>query len=280
MNTCTDTTCAPDWKCESCVRETLVARNDLIALAQFDRLGSIGTIAERPTFTSGGTGNTVTAERTVRWTKHDGGWALKGHASILLPGATVTVAKANGDTAEVTVGDILATRGADTIAAPAAKTTAATTTARWAKHDNAWVIRTAVTCEPGDTIIVAKANGDTAEVTLGELVATVNDDRMFRPAAKVATVEKPAPGFYRDADGQTLRVKENKERTGVYALVLAESGEWEYRRHSLTGLVALTVEEAAEYGHRTGNCLCCGRELTVAESIERGIGPVCLAKHF
>lgn len=32
---------------------------------------------------------------------------------------------------------------------------------------------------------------------------------------------------------------------------------------------------AIAYGRRTGNCAICGRELTVTESIERGIGPIC-----
>lgn len=32
---------------------------------------------------------------------------------------------------------------------------------------------------------------------------------------------------------------------------------------------------AVAYGRRTGECSCCGRELTNAESIERGIGPIC-----
>jgi hypothetical protein len=32
------------------------------------------------------------------------------------------------------------------------------------------------------------------------------------------------------------------------------------------------------YGRRTGNCGCCGRPLTAAESVERGIGPICAEK--
>ena len=48
------------------------------------------------------------------------------------------------------------------------------------------------------------------------------------------------------------------------------------------GLVA-ALERAAKdptaaarlYGQETGQCSCCGRELTRKESIDRGIGPVC-----
>jgi hypothetical protein len=37
---------------------------------------------------------------------------------------------------------------------------------------------------------------------------------------------------------------------------------------------------AVAHGLKTGNCACCGRELTVEESVERGIGPVCYARFF
>lgn len=36
----------------------------------------------------------------------------------------------------------------------------------------------------------------------------------------------------------------------------------------------------SEYGHEFGSCCMCGRELTNAESIERGIGPVCAGRAF
>ena len=35
------------------------------------------------------------------------------------------------------------------------------------------------------------------------------------------------------------------------------------------------LSAAVAYGRRTGSCACCGRELTVHASIERGIGPIC-----
>jgi len=35
------------------------------------------------------------------------------------------------------------------------------------------------------------------------------------------------------------------------------------------------MESAVAYGRRTGNCAVCARELTVKESVDRGIGPIC-----
>lgn len=37
-------------------------------------------------------------------------------------------------------------------------------------------------------------------------------------------------------------------------------------------------EAATAYGKATGQCSCCGRELTNEESIARAIGPICLSK--
>lgn len=33
--------------------------------------------------------------------------------------------------------------------------------------------------------------------------------------------------------------------------------------------------EAVRFGHKTGNCAICGRALNNAESVQRGIGPIC-----
>lgn len=35
---------------------------------------------------------------------------------------------------------------------------------------------------------------------------------------------------------------------------------------------------AIRFGRKTGNCSCCGRELTNRESVELGIGPICASK--
>lgn len=47
---------------------------------------------------------------------------------------------------------------------------------------------------------------------------------------------------------------------------------------ALRTIAANPAEAAIRYGRLTGACACCGRELTKAESIERGIGPICAGK--
>lgn len=44
-------------------------------------------------------------------------------------------------------------------------------------------------------------------------------------------------------------------------------------------LCANPAEAAIAYGRRTGQCAICARELTVGESIDRGIGPICAEKY-
>ena len=56
-----------------------------------------------------------------------------------------------------------------------------------------------------------------------------------------------------------------------------------FRSRDVDGAMETNIREslsnpsasAVAYGRRTGECSCCGRELTNAESIERGIGPIC-----
>lgn len=46
----------------------------------------------------------------------------------------------------------------------------------------------------------------------------------------------------------------------------------------LRSAAADPLSAAVRYGQATGNCSCCGRELTDPASIEAGIGPVCAEK--
>jgi len=56
------------------------------------------------------------------------------------------------------------------------------------------------------------------------------------------------------------------------------SGCPEWVLESLKTLAENPLGEAQAYGQRTGECSCCGRELTNEVSIELGIGPICREK--
>jgi hypothetical protein len=45
---------------------------------------------------------------------------------------------------------------------------------------------------------------------------------------------------------------------------------------ALTTIASNPRDAAVRYGRQTGNCACCGRALSNKESVEIGIGPICI----
>lgn len=105
---------------------------------------------------------------------------------------------------------------------------------------------------------------------------------------------KPAvtePGVY-EKDGVVYVVKFNKEKTSLYAkrirelnsTRITEAGtvveiEFDYVAGAVYKLAPedkMPLDKAKEYTIRYGRCIVCGRFLKKAESVERGIGPVCI----
>lgn len=98
------------------------------------------------------------------------------------------------------------------------------------------------------------------------------------------------PGVYR-RDGEVYVVKENREKTRVYAKRLIQSAprvldateeivkaDFEYDRGAIFTLEPddqLTLEDAREYLVRYTHCMVCGRPLKAARSVLDSIGPVC-----
>lgn len=107
---------------------------------------------------------------------------------------------------------------------------------------------------------------------------------------EVREVAKLEAGMYLTPDGTMYRVKPSREgrlyaqRVEVYEVegdrttvsFVYEAGAI----RKLTPEMRMTIEQAMAFGIRTGVCLDCGRELTVKESVERGIGPICYAKRW
>ena len=72
---------------------------------------------------------------------------------------------------------------------------------------------------------------------------------------------------------------------GVYMGKITPDGDFYSSQDASEGEIEEIVatcekpfEGAVMHGKDTGQCACCGRELTNPESIERGIGPVCAGK--
>lgn len=89
-------------------------------------------------------------------------------------------------------------------------------------------------------------------------------------------------------DGLIYKVQMNRAKTRLYAklLVPGEFGEATWDHDAAKGMVyrlteadKMSKEQAIEFGQLYGVCVICGATLTLEESIERAMGPVCAAKN-
>lgn len=94
----------------------------------------------------------------------------------------------------------------------------------------------------------------------------------------------PEVGFYKVGE-EIYKVQKNRAGTSSYAKRLVCEGgssDWEYVGKSPFGSLTpenrMTMEEAAEWGQETGQCMVCSAVLTDPESIARGIGPICATR--
>lgn len=120
--------------------------------------------------------------------------------------------------------------------------------------------------------------------------------------AQVATPGQPATpariavedeGVYVLPDGTICKVQATRDKARTYAKRLVEIGgtrateagsrvnaEYQYEQGLVQRVASegrkLTLEEAKALTLRYGWCIRCGRHLKAAESVERGMGPVCV----
>jgi hypothetical protein len=112
-------------------------------------------------------------------------------------------------------------------------------------------------------------------------------------AAPVVRMAIEDCGVYVMADGAIVKVKANREKTRTYAMrwtVISgerlteadtrEHGEYVFEAGLVQRIATdgrkMTLDEARAFIIRYGMCCRCGRTLKAADSVERGIGPVCV----
>lgn len=87
-------------------------------------------------------------------------------------------------------------------------------------------------------------------------------------------------GFYMFGAGTAEVVRSKAGR--LYATVLdVQTGRFNYVAGAVNRIRPedrLTLDEAIARGKKFHRCMCCGKELTKQESIDRGIGPICAGK--
>lgn len=108
-----------------------------------------------------------------------------------------------------------------------------------------------------------------------------------------ANAQQPEVGVYVLEDGTVVKAQQNRAKTNTYTmrwvviggerLVDATEdrvhGEWEYApelKARIVGARKMTLDEAKDFILRYGQCVRCSRRLKAADSVERGIGPVCM----
>lgn len=129
-----------------------------------------------------------------------------------------------------------------------------------------------------------------ATALIGDLIVATSDRTpVIKDVQEVAFTL--TPGVY-EVNGEIFNVKFNRAKTNLYAQRFVERPNVERLTEANTvvhiefeyapGVVRrlrphhkMSIERARELTIRYGRCLACGRRLKNAESVERGIGPVC-----
>jgi hypothetical protein len=100
-------------------------------------------------------------------------------------------------------------------------------------------------------------------------------------AATAKATELVGEGFYCVGEAY-YKVQTSKSSGKCYALVFnPATKKFEFAKGAIFKITAadkLTLEQAAKFGKKTGNCCICSKVLTKKESIRDGIGPICKGK--
>jgi hypothetical protein len=123
-----------------------------------------------------------------------------------------------------------------------------------------------------------------ATATIAEASRAIEELKALVAEARVASrPQLVAEGVYRRSDdGVMFRVQTSRESGNRYAKTLLAGGGWGYERGAIYTLKPeerLSVDQLAEWGLSTGVCAICARLLSTAESVARGIGPVCASRY-
>lgn len=152
---------------------------------------------------------------------------------------------------------------------------------RWKKEgDNWYVVGPEDVVVPGATVTVKSSKGE-KEVDIGSVAKTL-DGKAYGVPKKVEVSADIAEGIWRNKNGVLIEVYKTRKGFLVGKSIDEESGEKTYLgKKGLENLdYKLSLEEAKEWGRKTGVCCVCGAELTNPESVAAGIGPICSSKSY
>jgi hypothetical protein len=109
--------------------------------------------------------------------------------------------------------------------------------------------------------------------------------------ATTLDISRIPAGTFALGSGEIIEVSKPSKRSSWHGWIFVKSGTGEklgnqkpgatYRGKVTEGLQEILEDPmaaAVRYGKLTGTCSICGRQLTDEDSVDRGIGPVCLKK--
>jgi hypothetical protein len=151
---------------------------------------------------------------------------------------------------------------------------------RWKKFNNEWVVSGKPSVIIPGAKVLAVSKNKKQDVVIDEVVfsdensayGTIKKEDV--PAGEAVTES----GFYWKGDEVIEAYHTKKGFLVARTIVNGKKGEY-LGKNGLIGLGRkLTLEQAKEYGRKTGVCISCGAELTDPVSIANGLGPICMAK--
>jgi hypothetical protein len=127
------------------------------------------------------------------------------------------------------------------------------------------------------TASVCSAEIDEMKETITTLRAQLRSER--RSGTRSAAAQLEADRLYQTPDGEIYRTMMSGAGN-LYAKIWTTDG-WDYAAGAIRDLRPehrMTRERAIELSVRFGRCVRCYRVLTAEQSVEQGIGPICINK--
>lgn len=156
------------------------------------------------------------------------------------------------------------------------------TEVRWKKYKDVWVVSGKIDVIVPGAKLIAVSQKKKQEVIIDNVVFSDKETNVAYGTIKKEEVPEgdavTEAGFYWKGENVIEAYHTNKGFLVARTIVNGKKGEY-LGKKGLIGLGRkLTLEQAKEYGRKTGVCISCGAELTDPVSIEAGIGPICATK--
>lgn len=129
-------------------------------------------------------------------------------------------------------------------------------------------------------VVQRMSTGKIAARDCSELIEALKALPYRQRTQQAAPAQPVGDGFYK-LDGDFVKVQEAKNGSGRLYAKRWDGSQWEYEAGLIRKIrpeMALTAEQAKEWGDLYGCCIYCSRDLTDERSIDAGYGPICAEK--